>query len=57
MKFLFQWSNKRKALQLLIVTLAAIVPDFDVGIGIAASFALAEQYDTTTSVINDMTAK
>jgi hypothetical protein len=27
------WSSRRKHLQLLIVTLAAIVPDFDSGIG------------------------
>ncbi|KAJ8516092.1 hypothetical protein ONZ45_g6562 [Pleurotus djamor] len=50
------WSDRRKALQLLIVTLAAIVPDFDSGIGIAAIFALAEQYDTTTEVINNLTS-
>ncbi|KAF8156654.1 MFS general substrate transporter [Crassisporium funariophilum] len=50
------WSNRRKGLQLLIITLAAIVPDFDSGIGIAAIFALAEQYNTTTGVINNMTS-
>lgn len=27
------WSDKKKALHLLIITLAAIVPDFDSGIG------------------------
>lgn len=27
------WTSRRKHLQLLIVTLAAIVPDFDSGIG------------------------
>jgi hypothetical protein len=27
------WSGRRKALQLIIITLAAIVPDFDSGIG------------------------
>lgn len=27
------WSSRRKNLQLLIITLAAIVPDFDSGIG------------------------
>ncbi|KAJ8468672.1 hypothetical protein ONZ45_g17161 [Pleurotus djamor] len=31
------WTNRRKALQLFIITLAAIVPDFDSGIG-GASF-------------------
>ncbi|KAH7906959.1 major facilitator superfamily domain-containing protein [Hygrophoropsis aurantiaca] len=50
------WSDGRKAIQLLIGTLAAIVPDFDSGIGIAALFPLSQQYNTTTGVINDMTS-
>ncbi|KIJ61484.1 hypothetical protein HYDPIDRAFT_177044 [Hydnomerulius pinastri MD-312] len=50
------WSDRRKAVQLLIATLAAIVPDFDSGIGIATLFPLAEQYGTTTLVINDLTS-
>ncbi|KAK7451021.1 hypothetical protein VKT23_012697 [Stygiomarasmius scandens] len=50
------WSDRKKALHLLIITLAAIVPDFDSGIGIAAIFALAEQYNTTTGVINNVTS-
>ncbi|KAI0070549.1 MFS general substrate transporter [Panus rudis PR-1116 ss-1] len=50
------WSDFRKGVQLFIITLAAIVPDFDSGIGIAAIFALAEQYNTTTGVINNMTS-
>ncbi|TFK47554.1 MFS general substrate transporter [Heliocybe sulcata] len=50
------WSDRRKALQLFIVTIAAIVPDFDSGVGIAALFALAEQYETTTGVINNLTS-
>ncbi|TFY82221.1 hypothetical protein EWM64_g1793 [Hericium alpestre] len=50
------WSDLRKTVQLIIVTLAAIVPDFDSGIGIAAIFALAKQYDTTTEVINNLTS-
>ncbi|TFK41584.1 MFS general substrate transporter [Crucibulum laeve] len=50
------WSNGRKSLQLLIITMAAIVPDFDSGIGIASIFALAKQYDTTTGVINNLTS-
>ncbi|KAF8157050.1 MFS general substrate transporter [Crassisporium funariophilum] len=49
------WSDRRKGVQLLIVILAAIVPDFDNGIGIASVFALAKQYDTTTGVINNLT--
>ncbi|KAF8962348.1 MFS general substrate transporter [Flammula alnicola] len=51
------WSDGRKNLLLVIMTLAAIVPDFDSGIGIAAIFALAKQYDTTTGVINNLTSK
>ncbi|KAG6899942.1 hypothetical protein C0993_005064 [Termitomyces sp. T159_Od127] len=50
------WSDWRKTVQLIIITLAAIVPDFDSGIGIAAIFALAEQYDTTTGEINNLTS-
>ncbi|KAF9445589.1 MFS general substrate transporter [Macrolepiota fuliginosa MF-IS2] len=50
------WSSRRKHLQLLIVTLAAIVPDFDSGIGIASLFPLAEQFGTTTGEINNMTS-
>ncbi|KAI9568699.1 MFS general substrate transporter [Boletus coccyginus] len=50
------WSNRRKALHLLIITMAAFVPDFDSAIGIAALFGLAETYDTTTGVINNLTS-
>ncbi|KAI0658997.1 MFS general substrate transporter [Cubamyces menziesii] len=50
------WTDFRKNLQLLIITLAAIVPDFDSGIGIADIFALATQYDTTTGHINNLTS-
>ncbi|KIM76220.1 hypothetical protein PILCRDRAFT_826583 [Piloderma croceum F 1598] len=50
------WSDRRKAAQLIVITLAAIVPDFDSGIGIASIFALAKQYDTTTGVINNLTS-
>ncbi|KAF7358629.1 MFS general substrate transporter [Mycena sanguinolenta] len=50
------WSDRRKFLLLIIVTLAAIVPDFDSGIGIAAIFKLAAQYNTTTGVINNLTS-
>ncbi|EIW55925.1 MFS general substrate transporter [Trametes versicolor FP-101664 SS1] len=50
------WTDFRKNLQLFIVTLAAIVPDFDSGIGIADIFALATQYDTTTGRINNLTS-
>ncbi|KAK7451020.1 hypothetical protein VKT23_012696 [Stygiomarasmius scandens] len=50
------WSDRKKAMHLFIITLAAIVPDFDSGIGIAAIFALSEQFNTTTGVINNMTS-
>ncbi|KAK0203629.1 MFS general substrate transporter [Desarmillaria ectypa] len=50
------WSNTRKCIHLFIVTLASIVPDFDSGIGIASLFPLAEQYGTTTGVINNLTS-
>ncbi|KIK68217.1 hypothetical protein GYMLUDRAFT_35593 [Collybiopsis luxurians FD-317 M1] len=50
------WSNRKKHLHLFIMTLAAIVPDFDSGIGIASIFRLAAQFNTTTTVINDMTS-
>ncbi|KAF9220734.1 MFS general substrate transporter [Gyrodon lividus] len=50
------WSDRRKALHLLIITLAAIIPDFDSAIGIATLFDLAQQYNTTTGVINNLTS-
>ncbi|KAG1738139.1 major facilitator superfamily domain-containing protein [Suillus paluster] len=50
------WSDRRKALHLLIITLAASIPDFDSGIGIASIFGLAQTYNTTTGVINNLTS-
>ncbi|KIM76222.1 hypothetical protein PILCRDRAFT_12978 [Piloderma croceum F 1598] len=50
------WSDRRKTAQLIVVTLASVVPDFDSGIGIAGIFALAKQYDTTTGVINNLSS-
>ncbi|KAG1744209.1 major facilitator superfamily domain-containing protein [Suillus lakei] len=50
------WSDQRKALQLFVITLAASIPDFDSGIGIAAIFGLAQTYNTTTGVINNLTS-
>ncbi|KAH9950836.1 MFS general substrate transporter [Amylocystis lapponica] len=50
------WSDARKNFQLFIITLAAIVPDFDSGIGIASIFALAKQYDTEPGHINNLTS-
>ncbi|KAH7921550.1 MFS general substrate transporter [Leucogyrophana mollusca] len=50
------WTDRQKAVQLLIATLAAVVPDFDSGIGIASLFPLSVQYNTTTGVINNLTS-
>ncbi|KIJ63734.1 hypothetical protein HYDPIDRAFT_112674 [Hydnomerulius pinastri MD-312] len=50
------WSNRRKGVHLLVMTLAAIIPDFDSGIGIAAIFGLSQQFNTTTGVINNVTS-
>ncbi|KIY62844.1 MFS general substrate transporter [Cylindrobasidium torrendii FP15055 ss-10] len=50
------WSSKKKSVHLAIMTLAAIVPDFDSGIGIASLFKLAEEYDTTVGQINNLTS-
>jgi len=50
------WSDRNKNFQLFIITLAAIVPDFDSGIGIASIFQLANQFHTTSGVINDLTS-
>ncbi|KII84675.1 hypothetical protein PLICRDRAFT_357180 [Plicaturopsis crispa FD-325 SS-3] len=50
------WSSRRKALQLFVITLTSIVPDFVSGTGIASIFALAKEFDTTTGVINNLTS-
>ncbi|KAF8999157.1 MFS general substrate transporter [Cyathus striatus] len=49
------WGNLRKNLQFFIITLAAIVPNFNNGIGIASVFPLARQFHTTTGVISNLT--
>ncbi|KAJ7690392.1 major facilitator superfamily domain-containing protein [Mycena rosella] len=46
------WSDARKNLQLLIITLASIVPDFVGSIGVASIFPLAAEYHTTADHIN-----
>ncbi|KAI0345576.1 MFS general substrate transporter [Trametopsis cervina] len=51
------WSDFRKGVQLFIITLAAIVPDFDSGLGTASIFALSKQFNTTTGEINNLTNK
>lgn len=50
------WSDFRKNMHLIIITMSAVVPDFDSGIGIASIFGLAQTYDTTSGVINDLTS-
>ncbi|KAF8591000.1 MFS general substrate transporter [Ramaria rubella] len=48
------WSSFKKNYLLVIVTLAAIIPEFDSGIGII--FVLSCSFDTTPEVINKQTA-
>ncbi|KAF8965906.1 MFS general substrate transporter [Flammula alnicola] len=50
------WRNGKKHFQLFIIIMASIVADFDVGIGIPSTFALAKQFHTTTARINDLPA-
>lgn len=50
------WSEGRKRKMLAIAALAAIVPDFSSGVGIAALFNLAAQFNTTTAEINNLTS-
>ncbi|KAJ7607779.1 major facilitator superfamily domain-containing protein [Mycena polygramma] len=50
------WSDGRKSLQLLIITLAAAVPDFVGSIGVASIFDLASEYDTTADHINALSS-
>ncbi|KAJ7641824.1 MFS general substrate transporter [Roridomyces roridus] len=50
------WSARRKSLQLLIITLASIVPDFIGSIGVASIFALAARYNTTGNEINQVSS-
>ncbi|KIK36023.1 hypothetical protein CY34DRAFT_811668 [Suillus luteus UH-Slu-Lm8-n1] len=50
------WSNFRKNMHLIIITMSAVVPDFDSGIGIASIFGLAQTYHTSSGVINNLTS-
>ncbi|KAJ7457480.1 major facilitator superfamily domain-containing protein [Mycena latifolia] len=50
------WSDQRKSMQLLIITLASIVPDFVGSIGVASIFALADRYETTADHINEISS-
>ncbi|KAG1799379.1 MFS general substrate transporter [Suillus plorans] len=51
-----KWTDFRKTVHLIIITMSAVVPDFDSGIGTASIFSLAQTYDTTSGVINDLTS-
>jgi MFS family permease len=50
------WTDRQKTIQLIIIILAAIVPDFDAGIGIASTFSLAKQFETNPGHIINMTS-
>ncbi|GAA5873270.1 hypothetical protein JCM16303_001076 [Sporobolomyces ruberrimus] len=50
------WSATKKNIQLLVLTLAAFVPDFCSGLGIASLFELAKEFDTTVDNINNLTS-
>ncbi|KAF8799750.1 MFS general substrate transporter [Phlegmacium glaucopus] len=50
------WSERKKGFQIFIMVLAAIVPDFNSGIGIACVFALATQYHTSSAEIINLTS-
>ncbi|KAG1894641.1 MFS general substrate transporter [Suillus fuscotomentosus] len=50
------WTDFRKTVHLIIITMSGVVPDFDGGIGIASIFSLAQTYDTTSGIINDRTS-
>lgn len=41
---------------LFVASIAAIVPDFSSGVGIAALFPLAAEFNTTTAEINNLTS-
>ncbi|KAE9397963.1 MFS general substrate transporter [Gymnopus androsaceus JB14] len=50
------WSSRKKAWHLMIMSLAATLPTFDFGIAIASVFPLSVQFHTTTGEINDLTS-
>jgi len=49
------WNSRRKNVQLLIVTLAAITPNFYVAIGIAGVFDIAKTFDVSADKITSFT--
>lgn len=50
------WSEGKKRLTLIVAALAAFVPDFSSGVGIASLFNLAKQFETTPNNINNLTS-
>ncbi|GAA5894805.1 uncharacterized protein JCM6883_002215 [Sporobolomyces salmoneus] len=50
------WSARKKNVQLAILTMAAFVPDFASGLGIASLFELAETFTTSVDHINQLTS-
>ncbi|KAA1081562.1 hypothetical protein PGTUg99_017568 [Puccinia graminis f. sp. tritici] len=50
------WSDNRKLKNLVISTMAAFIPDFNSGIGVACLFPLAREYRTTPGEINNVSS-
>ncbi|GAA6008592.1 hypothetical protein JCM11491_003359 [Sporobolomyces phaffii] len=50
------WSASKKNIQLFVLTLAAFVPDFSSGLGIASLFELAKAFRTDVNEINSLTS-
>ncbi|KAG0148711.1 hypothetical protein CROQUDRAFT_654544 [Cronartium quercuum f. sp. fusiforme G11] len=50
------WSPRQKMIILVILTMAAFVPDSTSAVGIAALFNLANEYNTTPGVVNDVSS-
>ncbi|PLW14193.1 hypothetical protein PCANC_00168 [Puccinia coronata f. sp. avenae] len=50
------WSDSRKLKNLIISTMAAFIPDFNSGIGVACLFPLAREYQTTPGEINNVSS-
>ncbi|GAA5996418.1 hypothetical protein JCM5350_005464, partial [Sporobolomyces pararoseus] len=50
------WSATKKNIQLIILTMAAFVPDFSSGLGIASLFELAKAFRTDVDEINNLTS-
>lgn len=51
----YQWPNGKKNVQLLIVTLAAITPNFYIAIGIAGVFDIAKTFNVSADKVTSLT--